>query len=111
MGRIFIACGLTMLIETGFFILVGKRMQRDFILLCLCANALTNLSLNLLVWLLFYTVTTELSAVIYLFEVCVIIAEFLIYGAYEGRSRKLFLLTVASNAVSYITGLLIFGHI
>ena len=109
MWNIFAACALTILIETAFLTAVGYR-ERGFVLLCVCANAATNLSLNLLVWLLFY-LGVNLTVVVYPLEAAVVAVEFLIYGAYLGFSRKLFLLTLCANALSYGAGLLLFGHV
>lgn len=109
MWRIFIACGLTVLIEGLFFILMGYR-EKGFVLLCVCANVLTNLTLNLLVWLLYY-LGVKLTVVVYPLEALVVVSEYLIYRAYEGASKKLFLLVFTANALSYLTGVLLFGHV
>lgn len=109
MWRIFIACGLTVLIEGLFFILLGYR-EKWFVLLCVCANVLTNLTLNLLVWLLYY-LGVKLTVVVYPLEALVVVSEYLIYRAYEGASKKLFLMVFAANALSYLTGVLLFGHV
>ena len=45
-----IACGLTVLIETGFFLLLGWR-ERDQIAAVVCANVVSNLLLNLCLYL------------------------------------------------------------
>ena len=46
MIRYLTACGLTVLIETGFFLLLGWR-DRDRLTAVVCANVVTNLLLNL----------------------------------------------------------------
>lgn len=103
-----LACGLTVIIETAFLALVGYR-GRAFLALCVLVNVATNLTLNL--------ATAPLSGVvdityfIYILEAAVVCVEYLVYALIEGRSRKLFLLTLAANAISYIAGLFIFGHI
>ena len=107
--RLFTACALTIVIETLFFLAVGYREGR-FVLLCICTNALTNLSLNLIVWLLF-SLGVNLTAAVYPLEAVVVAVEFIILGAYCGTSWKLFGLTLAANALSYSAGLLIFGHV
>ena len=38
-------------------------------------------------------------------------AEYSVYALACGRSRRLFLLTLAANVLSYSLGLLIFGHV
>ena len=44
---IFLACALTVLIETPFLALFGYR-KRDEVVIIVCANVVTNLLLNLL---------------------------------------------------------------
>lgn len=110
MISLFYACALTVVIETVFFAVVGYREGR-FLLLCVCVNVATNLTLNLLVWLLFFCTSVNLTVVVYPLEAAVVAVEFWIYGAYCGRSWKLFWLTLAANALSYGAGLLLFGHV
>ena len=44
---LYLACGMTMAMETAYFLLIGYR-DRDFLIVCLAANAATNLTLNLI---------------------------------------------------------------
>ena len=99
------ACLITVMVETAFFALVGYR-DGWFIALCACANAATNLTLNLLLGLIVNT-----SFWVYPLELGVVAVEYVIYALYEGRSGKLFFLTLAANVLTYIAGLLIFGHV
>lgn len=103
------ACLMTVAIETAFFALLGYR-DRVFLLLCICVNGATNLSLNLLL-LLADCLGLTLRWLVYLLEAVVVAAEFLVYGAVRGKSWNLFLLTLAANALSYGVGLLLFGHV
>ena len=99
------ACLITCAVETAFFALVGYR-ELSFLLLCVCANAATNLSLNLLLGVL-----PNISFWVYPLEVGVVLAEYAAYALYHGRSRRLFLLTLAANALTYLLGILIYGHV
>ena len=100
---VFAACVLTVVIETVFMYLVGYR-TRNIITIIVFTNVLTNLILNLII-ILFYI--TDLTTVI-LLETAVVISEYFIYAHFEGHSRKLFVLTLAANVITYVTGLLLF---
>lgn len=103
--RLLLACALTVAIETLFFLLIGWR-DRRFLLLCVSANALTNLCLNLLIllmaragiWTAWFALPLELA---------VVAAEYAIYTIVRTRGWKLLLLTAAANALSYSIGLLV----
>ncbi len=104
-----IACALTVLVETGFFLASGYR-EKDFLLLCVCANTITNLCLNMLLsWLYILGVRPVLA--IYPLETAAVIAEYMIYAALLGRSRKLFGMVLLANMLSYGLGLLLYGHV
>ena len=100
---IFVACALTVAIETPFLALFGYR-KKDDLLIIICANVITNLLLNLSLTLLF----RDIGAGIYLLEALVVVAEFVIYSIAHRPSASLFLLTTAANVLSYGLGLLIF---
>ena len=99
------ACLITVAVETAFFALVGYR-DVWFLALCACANAATNLTLNLLLGAISNT-----AFWVYPLEVCVVAVEYVIYALYEGRGRKLLLLTCAANVLTYLAGVFIFGHV
>ncbi len=103
--RLLLACALTIAIETLFFLLIGW-LDRRFLLLCVSANALTNLCLNLLILLLARLGFWHGWLVLPL-ELAVVAAEYAIYAIVRPRGRKLLLLTLAANALSYTIGLLI----
>lgn len=98
-----IACVLTVLIETPVFLLAGYR-GRDELTVIVCANIVTNLTLNLCAAFLF----PQRGAAEYLAELVVVGAEYTAYALAFGRSRRLFLLTLAANCLSYGLGFLIF---
>ncbi|MBQ2062062.1 MAG: hypothetical protein II458_05230 [Oscillospiraceae bacterium] len=100
--RIFLACALTVLIETPFLALWGYR-KRDELIVIVCANVVTNLLLNLLLW----RVPSLYGPAVYGLEALVVAAEFGIYRLAFGPRRGLFWLTLAANALSYGLGLLI----
>lgn len=101
---IFIACLITVIIETLFFFLFGYRKGEDMLII-VCCNVVTNLLLNLIIQLLFHG---NPGAYIYLLETLVVLTEFLIYSAAYGKNFKLFCLVLAANCLTYGIGLLIF---
>lgn len=105
---LYIACALTVVIETAFLALCGYR-SAAFITVCVCANTATNLSINLAVGPLSGVV--NITFFIYVLEAVAVAAEYGVYALLLGPSRRLFLLTAAANALSYGAGLLIYGHV
>ena len=101
---IFLACLLTVVIEGAFLAAFGYH-SRFALTVIVCANVVTNLLLNLLIWLAFPAGT---GAWIYLMEAVVVAAEYGIYAIAFGKGWKLFFLTLAANCLSYGLGLLIF---
>jgi len=97
-------CLLTVLVEALFFALCGYRDRLDLSIV-VYANIITNLSLNLI--LILCGATGLLSWVIPL-ECVVVIAEYLIYTRAFGATKRLFLITIAANALSFGIGQLLF---
>ena len=103
------ACLITIAVETVFLALLGYR-KWDFILVCVCVNAATNLSLNLVVTLLSMA-EANVSVLVYPLEALVVVVEYLVYARLEKPSWRLFGFTFAANALSYLLGLALYGHI
>ena len=101
---IFLACLLTVAVEGALFAALGYR-DRFSLTVIVCANVITNLLLNLLLWLAF---GGRAGAWVFVLEAAVVAAEYAIYVRAFGRSRRLLLLTLAANCLSYCLGLLIF---
>ena len=100
--RIFLACALTVLIETPFLALFGYR-KWDQVVIVICTNVVTNLLLNLLLRL----VPSLYGSAVYGLECVVVAAEYGIYRLAFGHRRDLFWLTLAANALSYGLGLVL----
>lgn len=96
------ACALTVLIETPFLALWGYR-QPSALAITACVNVITNLTMNLALTLCFRRWTPPLLLTA---EALVVVVEYLIYTIPFGRSRRLFLLTLAANELSFGLGLL-----
>ena len=99
-----IACAVTVILETGWFWMFGYD-SRDAMTVVACANVVTNLVLNLL---LSTVLAPRTLWDVIIPELVVVLVEYAIYACAFGRSRKLFALTLAANAVSFGAGLLIF---
>ena len=100
---LFLACALTVLIETPILVCAGYR-GRDEVTVVVCANVVTNLLLNLSAALLL----RGRPWAAYLLEPAVAAAEYGIYALAFGASRRLFWATLAANCISCALGLLAF---
>ena len=103
--NIFLACALTVVIETLFFVLCGYRTKLKILVVAL-TNIVSNLVMNLLLLLLTYRIGYSTVLVIAL-EFGVLVFEYVIYALAFGRSSKLFILTAAANLISFTAGLII----
>lgn len=99
---LYVCCALTVVIETAFFSLFGYWKEKYFLVLCPAVNIATNLTINLI---LSYYFEWWLVAVL---EVLVVAAEYAVYAAAYGQSKKLFALTLAANVVSFTIGFILF---
>ena len=100
--QVFAACGLTVLVETVFLVLCGYRDARA-ITVIICANIITNLTLNAILTFLPSTYGWWLVPL----EAVVVAAEYAIFAKAFEPSRRLFWLTLAANALSFCVGLLL----
>lgn len=106
MTQLLLSAGLTAAVETLF--LAAYRRGAAFLGLCAAVNVASNLTLNLV---LAFLPRAALTWLVYPLELAVVAAEYSVYALACGRSRRLFLLTLAANVLSYSLGLLIFGHV
>ena len=97
------ACILTVAIECLFFWLLGRRTGPEQAVIAL-TNVVTNLSLNLFLSLV---PSAYYAPWIYLLELTVVAAEYLIYKKAFGVSRWLLLQVFCANLITYCTGLLL----
>ena len=102
---IFLACLLTVVIEGAFLAAFGYR-DRLALTVIACANVITNLLLNLTIYLVF---RGDPGTWLYPMEALVVAAEYAVYAVAFGKGWKLFFLTLAANLLSYGLGLLIFA--
>ena len=97
-----LCCLVTVVIETGFFRICGFG-SRDEMTVVACANVVTNLVLNLL---LLKHVCRSVSLLLPA-ELIVVAAEYGIFRVAFGQGRRLLLLTIAANALSFGFGLIL----
>lgn len=100
-----ISLALTLVFETGFFLLTGKRDKKDLLLLVL-VNILTNPVVVLLYWLT--VLRWEVNSVIIVpLEVFAVLTEGFYYRKYGLNFKHPYLFSLAANAFSFGAGLLI----
>ena len=103
MDEVFLCLILTMAVELAFLACTPYRREPFFVPLCLLANFATNVSVNMIV--LFWG---RSWGVVLVLEALAVLAEYSVYKAAWGGSRRLFLLTLLANALSFGLGLLLF---
>jgi hypothetical protein len=97
---------LTVIIELCILILF-KYHNKDLILLVVFANIATNLSVNLILSLLYTWVSMEpifLYFIIGILEMMIVGIEYFLYTQITRQSRRLFLMVVIANLISFILG-------
>ncbi|HOP11472.1 MAG TPA: hypothetical protein PK629_08270 [Oscillospiraceae bacterium] len=96
---------LTLIFETGFFLLIGKRDKKDLLLLVM-VNVVTNPLVVLLYWLT--VLRWEVNSVIIIpLEVFAVLTEGCYYKKYGIKFKHPYLFSLAANAFSFGAGLLI----
>jgi hypothetical protein len=100
----FLPALLTAAVEMLFFSALGYH-SRDAIIVIICTNILANVTVNAVFSLIGWKLPEA-----YLAELLVAAAEYAIFACAFGRSKKLFLLTLAANALTFGLGLIIFQH-
>ena len=101
--KLFIACVITVVMESALFWIFGCRKKEDLMIVAL-ANVITNLTLNLTIALI-----PGASGLVWvlLLEAAAVAAEYLIYRKAFGGSTGLFVLTFAANCLTYGTGVVL----
>ena len=101
-----ISLALTLVLEAGLFLLVGKRNKKDFLLLLL-VNVLTNPTVVLTYWLAALYTEWSMVIVIIPLEVFAVLTEGHCYKKYGCDFKRPYIFSIAANIFSYGTGLLI----
>jgi hypothetical protein len=101
---------LTLVFETGFFLLIGKRNKKD-LLLTVLVNVVTNPAVVLIYWLApLYTDLNRAAAAAAL-ELSAVFIEGRYYKKYGRDFWRPYLFSAAANAVSFGIGALILPFI
>jgi hypothetical protein len=98
---------LTILIESGIAWLCGVR-ERRFFLAMIWINCITNPLLCL--FLLHYGEFSPLGIVVVSLEVLIVFVEWLLLvSVFPGQLLRMFYLSLAMNAASYLTGVMLYS--
>lgn len=97
---------LTLVLETGFFLLIGKRGKKDLLLLVL-VNVLTNPPVVLLYWLATWYTAWPTAIIILPLELFAVLTEGYYYKKYAGGFKHPYLFSLAANMFSFWSGMII----
>jgi len=97
---------LTVALEAGFFLLVGKRDKKDLLLLLL-VNVITNPVVVLSYWLATFYTRLDTRVILIPLELFAVFTEGCYYKKYGRSFRRPFLFSVAANMFSFWSGVLI----
>jgi uncharacterized protein YjeT (DUF2065 family) len=104
-----LALSITLVVEGLTAWLLGYRQRRE-LLATVYINLMTNLPLNYLLWLCYYSgVRVSLSGILLLESLVVLSEWWLLVFALQEDSRKMLRLSFLMNLCSYGAGVLIFG--
>ena len=101
-----LSLALTLALESGFFLLVGKRGRKDLLLLLL-ANAFTNPIVVLSFWLAVLYAGWNAYIILIPLELFAVLAEGRIYKKYGDGFRRPYLFSLAANMFSFWAGELV----
>jgi len=97
---------LTVVLETGFFLLIGKRNKRD-LLLVVTVNILTNPVVVSLYWLAILYTNANPIIITMALELLAVFAEGYYYKKYGQAFPHPYFFSIVANIVSFGIGLLI----
>ena len=101
-----ISLGLTLVFETGFFLVTGIRNKKDLLLVIL-VNTLTNPVVVLLYWLVFFNTNWNTTIIKIPLEIFAVLTEGYLYKKHAQSIKRPFLFSLAANTVSFTLGMLI----
>ena len=101
-----LSLALTLIIELGFFLIVGKRNIKDLLLVAL-VNVITNPVVVLLYWLVVLYTDLNTTIVKILLEFFAILTEGYYYKRYGQGFKRPFLFSLAANMASFTFGVLL----
>jgi len=101
-----LSLGITLILETGYFLLTGRRNKKDLLLVAM-VNVLTNPIVVLLYWLAFLYTNWNTITVLISLEVFAVLTEGYYYRKYGKSFKRPFLFSFAANAFSFTIGFLV----
>ena len=101
-----ISLALTLVLETAFFLLTGKRNKNDLLLVIL-VNVITNPIVVLVYWIATRYTGWNTGIVKIPLEVFAILTEGVYYRKYGRGFRQPYLFSVAANIFSFTAGIII----
>lgn len=101
-----VSLALTLVLETGYFLLTGKRDRKDLLLLIM-VNILTNPVVVLVYWLAALYTRINRVAVIVPLELAAVLVEGIYYKKYGRSFKRPYLFALTANVFSYGVGLLL----
>ena len=101
-----ISLTLTILLESGFFLLIGKRNKKDLLLLVL-VNIITNPVVVLSYLLALLYADWDQSLIILPLELFAVLTEWFYYNKYGQDFRCPYLFSALANLFSFGTGVLL----
>jgi len=101
-----ISLAMTLVLESGFFLLTGKRNKKD-LLLVLLVNVLTNPAVVLLYWLAVAYSGFNWIITIAVLEVLAVLTEGYIYKRHGQDFKRPYGFSLFANMFSYCTGVLL----
>lgn len=105
LGSLVLSLSLTLALETGFFLLAGKRNKKDLLLLLL-VNVLTNPVVVLSSWLVVLYTDWDVRMMLIPLELFAILTEGYYYKKYGHGFHRPYLFSIASNMFSFWVGVL-----
>ena len=105
-----VSLAMTLVLETGFFLISGKRDKKDLLLL-LMVNIITNPVVVLSFWML--TIFTRVNSIFIVIplEVLAILVEGFCYKKYGRSFKRPYLFSLSANAFSYTIGSLLLTYV
>ena len=97
---------LTLALETGFFFIAGKRNIKDLLLLVM-VNIITNPAVVLIYWLMIMYTDLHRAAIIVPLELFAVFIEGRYYKKYGHDFKHPYLFSIAANAFSFGSGVII----
>jgi len=97
---------LTVMLETGFFLLTGKRKKKDLLLVIL-VNIITNPAVVLTYWLAVLHTDANRDIIKAPLEIFAVLTEGYFYKKYGQSFKRPYLFSAAANAFSFGVGVLL----